>query len=172
MTQIAGGSDNMIETLNYGSHLPARMACTAVCEGPVLEIGCGNFSTPCLHSLCAVLKLPLVTTELEDSWREQFTSYASPTHQVLKQSVPLLAELAKQKWGLVFIDDQPDTRLGWLNVFFESARFVLQHDSNFPQYDQVLKDWVAARQCYHRTYTRVGPWTLAVSKTHPIPEFD
>lgn len=161
----------MIETLNYGSHLPALMACTAVCDGPVLEIGCGNFSTPCLHTLCAALKLPLVTTELDDNWRGQFASYETPFHKILKQSESLLKELSIQRWGLVFIDDQPDTRMGWLNLFFGSTRFVLQHDANFPQYDQALKDWVADRKCYHRTYTRVGPWTLAVSKSHEIPDF-
>ncbi len=160
-----------IETLNYGSHLPALMACTAVCEGPVLEIGCGHFSTPCLHSLCAVLGLPLVTTELEDSWREQFMCYESQGHQILKQTDALLADFAARQWGLVLVDGQPDTRVDHLNLFFDSARFVLQHDSNFPQYKEVLEAWVAARKCYHRTYTRVGPYTLAVSKTHPIPDF-
>lgn len=148
------------------------MACTAVCGGPVLEIGCGHFSTTCLHSLCAVLGLPLTTTESDDSWRSQFMSYITPKHQVLKQTDALLAELATRQWGLVLVDDWPDTRVDRLNMFFDSSRFVLQHDSNFPQYDQALKDWVDTRQCYHRTYTRVGPYTLAVSKTHPIPEFD
>jgi len=162
----------MIETLNYGSHLPALMACTAVCGGPVLEIGCGNFSTPCLHSLCAVLGLPLVTTEFDDSWRNQFTSYITPTHQVLKQTDALLKELATRQWGLVLVDDQPQTRIDRLNMFFDSARFVLFHDFNFPDYKENLETWVSARQCYHRVYTRVGPWTLGVSKTHPIPEFD
>lgn len=161
----------MIEALNYGSHLPALMSCVAVCDGPVLEIGCGNFSTPCLHALCSTLHLPLVTTELEDSWRGQFTSYASPSHQVLKQTDELLAELATQRWGLVFIDDQPDSRLGHLDAFFDKAKFVLHHDANFPQYLKPLEEWVAARKCHHRYYTRVGPWTLAVSKTRPIPEF-
>lgn len=161
----------MIESLNYGSHLPALMACAAVCNGPILEIGCGHFSTPCLHSLCAALKLPLVTTEMEDVWRSQFLDFASDTHSVLKQTDALLGELASRQWGLVLVDDQPDTRIDRLNLFFESARFVLFHDANFPQYDQVLKDWIAARKCYHRVYTRVGPYTLAVSKTHPIPDF-
>lgn len=167
----------MIETLsdgaplNYGSHLPALMACAAVCEGPVLEIGCGHFSTPCLHALCSALGLPLVTTELEDSWRSQFLDFETPTHRVMKQTDALLVELAERQWGLVLVDDWPGTRIDRLNLFFDSARFVLFHDCNFPEYKQVLEDWVAARQCHHRTYTRYGPYTLAVSKTHPIPEF-
>lgn len=161
---------NSTAQLNYGSHLPPLMACTAVCEGPVLEIGCGNFSTPCLHSLCAALNLPLVTTELEDSWRAQFESYETPRHRVLRQTDTLLEEFAKGQWGLVFVDDQPDLRISHLDLFFNSARFVLFHDFNYPGFES-LPDWIAARQCFHRIYTRMGPHTLAVSKTHPIPDF-
>jgi hypothetical protein len=160
----------MTETLNYGSHLPALMACTAVCGGPVLEIGCGNFSTPCLHSLCAALKISLVTTELEDSWREQFVDFATPLHSVLKQTDVLLDELATRQWGLVLVDDQPDTRIDRLNLFFDSTRFLLFHDCNFPQYKETLETWVASHQCHHRVFSpKYGPWTLVVSKTHPIP---
>lgn len=156
--------------LNYGSHLPALMACAAVCEGPILEIGCGHFSTPCLHALCAALGLPLVTTELDDSWREQFGDFATPMHSVLKQTDALLAELAQRQWGLVLVDDWPDARMGHLNAFFGSARFVLFHDANLPGFES-LSGWLAAHPCHHRTYTRYGPYTLAVSKTHPIPKF-
>lgn len=162
----------MIETLNYGSHLPALMACTAVCGGPVLEIGSGNFSTPCLHSLCSALNLPLVTTEIEDSWREQFMEYSTPSHKVLRQTDELLMELATQQWGLVLVDDQPDTRVDRLNMFFNSARFVLFHDANFPQFDQTLKEWVSTHQCHHRMFApKHGPYTLVVSKTHALPNF-
>lgn len=162
----------MIETLNWGSHLPALMACTAVCDGPVLEIGCGHFSTPCLHAICAALKLQLTTVELSDEWRSLFTSYETAGHRVLKQSDPLLHELAGQQWGLVLVDDVADTRINRLDMFFDSSRFVLFHDCNFDEYREPLKKWVQDRQCFHRIYTKYGPHTLAVSKTHPIPEFE
>ena len=161
----------MIEALNYGSHLPPLMACTAVCGGPVLEIGSGNFSTPCLHSLCAALGLPLTTTELEDAWREQFVHFADHSHRVLKQTDELLRELAAQQWGLVLVDDQPQTRIDRLDMFFDSARFILFHDANFDDYREPLERWVAARNCNHRIYTKVGPHTLVVSKSHSIPQF-
>lgn len=166
------GNTDMIERLNYGSHLPALMACAAVCDGPILEIGSGNFSTPCLHALCSAMGTPLVTTELDDNWRAEFMEFDTPGHKVMKQTDALLAELAALRWGVVLVDDAPDTRIDRLNMFYGSARYVLHHDSNFPQYDQVLKEWVAAHKCHHRIYApRYGPHTLVVSKTHPIPEF-
>lgn len=159
----------MIETLNWGSHLPALMACTAVCEGPVLEIGCGHFSTPCLHALCSALGLPLTTTEATDTWRNQFAGYATQDHRILKQTDELLHGLAWGQWGLVLVDDQAENRLGWMDLFFDRTRYLLFHDCNFPEYDQPLKKWVAERGCHHRIYTLYGPHTLIVSKTHPIP---
>lgn len=159
-----------IETLNWGSHLPALMACVAICDGPVLEIGCGHFSTPCLHAICSALKLPLVTLEMEDAWRNQFTDYQGPGHRVLKQTNELVREFAGQTWGLVLIDDYPDNRLSWLPLFFGSTRFVLFHDANFPQYDIPLKQWLSVNPCNHRFYTRYGPWTLVVSREYQIPE--
>ena len=147
------------------------MACVAAGEGPVLEIGSGHFSTPCLHALCSALGHHLVTTELEDSWRAQFMDYDGPKHQVLKQTDALLQEFATQRWGVVLVDDQAHTRVDRLSMFFNSARYVLFHDANFPEYDQVLKDWVIANPCNSRYYTRYGPFTLVVSKDHPIPDF-
>lgn len=164
-------SDNTpaIETLNWGSHLPALMACVAVCDGPVLEIGSGHFSTPCLHAVCSALGLPLMTIEADDSWRTLFTDYENSMHRVLKQTNELVMELSKQKWGVVLIDDQPDNRLGWLTPFFNSSKYVLFHDCNFPQYAVPIADWLAANPCNSRFYTKYGPWTLIVSKEHPIP---
>lgn len=161
----------MIETLNWGSHLPPLMACAAICEGPVLEIGCGHFSTPCLHAVCTARRIQLVTVELEDSWRDLFAGYQTPLHAVLKQSDALLQELCKKQWGVVLVDDVADTRINRLDMFFDSAQFVLFHDSNFDEYRDKLKAWVEAKQCFHRYYTAYGPHTLVVSKTHPIPEF-
>lgn len=160
-----------IETLNWGSHLPALMACVAVCDGPVLEIGSGHFSTPCLHAVCSALGHKLVTTEMNDGWRAKFMDYAGPSHDVLKQTRGLLEELAKRKWGLVLVDDQADDRLDWFYMFADVSRYVLFHDANFDEYRQPLNDWVAANPCESRIYTRYGPHTLAISKTHSIPEF-
>ncbi len=160
----------MIETLNWGSHLPALMACVAVGDGPVLEIGCGHFSTPCLHAICSALKLPLTTIEADDAWRMQFTEYEGPGHRVMKQTDDLVRVLGEMKWGVVLIDDQADNRLGWLDVFFHSTKYMLFHDCNFPQYAVPTAEWLKANPCNHRIYTRYGPYTLVISKDHQIPE--
>ena len=159
-----------VETLNWGSHLPALMACVAVGGGPVLEIGSGHFSTPGLHAICSAMKIHLTTIEMDDAWRNQFTEYESPSHRVLKQTDELVRELGKQKWGVVLIDDQADNRLAWLDVFFNATNYMLFHDCNFPQYAAPTSDWLARNPCNHRIYTKYGPYTLVVSRDHQIPE--
>lgn len=160
-----------IETLNWGSHLPALMACVAVGEGPVLEIGSGHFSTPCLHAICSALGHHLVTTEMNDDWRAKFMNYSGPSHEVLKQTRGLLEELAKQRWGVVLVDDQADDRLDWFYMFANVSRYVLFHDANFDEYRQPLNNWLAANPCYSRIYTGYGPHTMVISKEHQIPVF-
>jgi hypothetical protein len=162
-------TDPAIETLNWGSHLPALMACVAVGDGPVLEIGCGHFSTPCLHAICSALGHPLVTLEMDDGWRSKFDDYESAGHRVLKQTDEVVRKFAEQKWGVVLIDDQADNRLEWVGVFFNSARYVLFHDCNFPQYGEALNKWLAENPCNSSIYTRYGPHTLVISKEHQIP---
>ena len=158
------------ETLNWGSHLPALMACVAIGGGPVLEIGSGHFSTPCLHALCSALGHPLVTLEMYDEWRTQFMDYERPWHRVLKQTDEVVREFSKQRWGVVLIDDQADNRLDWLDLFFNSTEFMLFHDCNFPQYAVPTSEWLTRNPCNSRIYTRYGPHTLVISKNHQIPE--
>jgi len=95
--------------------------------------------------------------------------YDGPMHSVQKQTDKLLHEYSKQHWGVVLIDDQADNRLSWISLFFNSARYVLFHDSNFPQYKQALDDWLVSNPCNSRVYTRYGPYTLVISKEHQIP---
>lgn len=159
-----------IETLNWGSHLPALMACVAACDGPVLEIGCGHFSTPCLHALCSALGKELVTLEVHDGWRERFVGYSCGWHRVLKQTDDVVRGFGRESWGVVFIDDDADNRLGWMDVFFGRADYVLFHDCNFPCYDGPLRGWLERNPCEHRIYTMYSPHTLVVSRKRKIPE--
>lgn len=159
------------EGLAWGSHLPALMACVAASDGPVLEFGAGNYSTPCLRAVCSVLGRELVTVEKVDSWLDGFRNYASPGHTLLKLTPGLAEELAKRQWGVVFVDDFPDDRLGRASLFLDSAQFMLFHDANFADMKPGHDAFLAAHECNHFVYTLYGPHTLIISKTREIPKF-
>jgi len=159
------------EGLAWGSHLPALMACVAASEGPVLEFGAGNYSTPCLRAVCDVTGRELVTVEKDDIWRERFTSYSSPTHQVLKLEPGLAEKLAERKWGVVFVDDYSEDRHARAGIFLNSAKFIVFHDYNFDDMKPGFDDFLSKNDCHHYVYRVYGPHTLIVSKEHQIPAF-
>lgn len=156
---------------DWGSHLPALMACIAASEGPVLEIGAGHFSTPCLHALCSTLKRQLVTTEVEDLWRMEFMNYANDWHQIMRQTEEKLQQLSQQQWGVVFVDDLASTRANRAELFYDSAQFMVFHDYNFPQFRPELDAWIAGKNCKTYVYKQYAPHTLIVSKNTDIPNF-
>ena len=155
----------------WGSHLPALIACVSACDGPMLEIGCGHYSTPCLHAICAVQGKQLITLEVEDSWRNQFARYKASFHYLTKQTEDVLRECAQKKWGVVFVDDLAGSRASRAEMFFDSADFMLFHDCNFPQFAPALSSWLDSHPCNFRRYDAYSPHTLIVSKTREIPDF-
>lgn len=159
------------EGLAWGSHLPALMACVAASEGPVLEFGAGNYSTPCLRAVCEVLGRELVTVEKVDSWRESFESYQHPLHQILKLVPNVTETLANRQWGVVFIDDAAEDRHARASMFADKAEFMLFHDYNFDDMKPGFDAWLAANPCNHYVYKLCGPHTLIVSKSREIPTF-
>lgn len=159
------------EGLAWGSHLPALMACVAASEGPVLEFGAGNYSTPCLRAVCEVLGRELVTVEKVDSWRRQFEIYDCPAHRVMNLTQGLTQELAKREWGVVFVDDAADDRHARASIFFDKAKFMVFHDYNFDDMKPGFDAWLAQHDCKHFVYTMYGPHTLIVSKDSEIPTF-
>jgi len=158
-------------SMDWGSHLPALVACVAACDGPVLEIGAGHHSTPVLHSLCAVLGKQLVTVEAEDLWREVFADYATDGHKILKQTDELLVALASEKWGVVFVDDLKGPRDDRARMFCRSSQFMVFHDYSMPFFGEPLDAWLGSEKFNSFVYRRYDPHTLVVSAGSDIPVF-
>jgi hypothetical protein len=158
-------------SMDWGSHLPALVACVAACDGPVLEIGAGHHSTPILHSLCAVLGKQLVTVEAEDVWREVFADYATDGHKVLKQTEELLVTLASENWGVVFVDDLKGPREDRARLFCRSSQFMVFHDYSMPFFGGPLDEWLGSEKFNSFVYRRYDPHTLVVSAGSAIPVF-
>ena len=156
--------------LDWGSHLPALIGCVAASEGDVLELGCGHYSTPCLHALCGSLGRNLMTLEAEQGWRDKFTKYSTTWHDVAaltQESVSRAA--AKDNWGVVFVDDAAGGRTQRANMFIDKAEFVLFHDYNFPDMKPPLDEFLANNKCQSFVYREYGPHTLIVSASRDIP---
>ena len=148
------------------------MACVVHSKGPVLEIGVGHYSTPCLHAVCEVLGRNLVSVEANPEWLAQFTHYTTDRHKLDRQTDATLDELAMLRWGVVFVDDLGgETRVKRLEKFFNSADYMLFHDYQFPQIKEDLDRWLEGKHRFTRVYDNYQPHTLIVSKDYPIPAF-
>ena len=52
----------------YGTHMAALITAVANTTGAVLEMGCGDFSTPLLHAICSAEKRFLLSAEDNKQW--------------------------------------------------------------------------------------------------------
>jgi len=173
----------------YGTHFPILAAAFHRVGGPVLELGCGDFSTPMLHYLCKG-SLPqyshrLVTADMDMEWLAKFREYGSPSHDFFLIGKPegepkVTMEIQgwrdwpmieEHQWGLVFIDCAPGEARHELAIRVANrARLVICHDSETDhgaagnyQYDKAK-----AHFKYVTEFRRWRPYTLCLSNVAPF----
>ena len=146
---------------DYGTHLPPLLKCVLMTDGPVLELGCGEWSTPVLHALCLVSRRLFVSTETREDWAKQIGD--SIGEKIL--CPPDLSALAKYHWSVVLIDHDPvASRVPDALRLAEFADFILIHDCQYPG----IVDELAAvldRWKYHFCYDSLWPPTMILSNT-------
>ena len=154
-----------METLPiYGTHYPVLAAAVQRTQGPVLELGCGHFSTPMLHLLCMEQKRRLVTVESDHEWMEKFHDMRSPWHtfvHVAETDWDSLTFIDTERWGVAFIDHRPVLRRKEdIRRLKDRAEFIVVHDTETPdyQYESILPSFK-----YRSDWKRYAPWTTVVS---------
>jgi len=115
----------------YGTHIP--VLCRAFIElrestGDVLELGCGDFSTPVLHELCANRKL--LTLDNDALWLERFSYLYSPQHIIKEVSSWDNLEEYNLKWDIVFVDQNPpQCRNSAISALADKSKLLIIHDT-------------------------------------------
>lgn len=162
---------DMQAATQWQSHLPALLACIAVTDGPVLELGVGHFSTPHLHAICGALNRMLISVEPDDVWREEFSRYTSGLHNFMASYTGLNVPGFIWHFGVSLVDHSPGgaNRAAAFKAFIELSDFVVVHDAqkdaeNFQHIEPML-----AGLNWHLC-TGYFPHTLCASKTRQIPE--
>lgn len=157
--------------VKYGSHMPALLACVAVTDGPVLELGVGHFSTPQLHAFCGAMGRALVSVELDEVWRHEFSRWlSSPRAHSFYSGIPL-EMLVEKRYGVALIDHSPGgaNRAAAFKALIDVCDYVVMHDAqrdaeNFEHVAPML-DGLHWHLC-----TGYFPHTLVCSRTRQIPE--
>jgi hypothetical protein len=154
------------EQLSWGSHMPALLACIGATRGPVLEIGCGHFSTPNLFALCGAMNRLFVSIEENEDWAKLFRG----VRRVESYQREFL-NLDKHFWSVVFIDQSGggEPRAYPFRKFIEISDYVVVHDYHRENVDAIAPT-LEDNRIYRHVTTTYQPPTLIASKTKPIPE--
>lgn len=141
------GKDNHESYSPYGTHMPVLIQAFFNTTGRVLELGCGNFSTPQLHLLCKYYRRDLITMDTGANWLNKFRDLESTNHKLLlvedydtwNWHVPEL----DQDWGLVLVDNAPgESRVNHILKLQNINGILLAHDAQEKGYKY--------QQCFNR----------------------
>jgi hypothetical protein len=157
----------------YATHLPVLATCIANTKGPVLELGSGEYSTPLIHMMCK--DRVVVSTDHDHEWLDKHTLNPKLPHSF--RLVPRdyhkreTLELAKQNWGVVFVDHiHADYRASDVMAFREMAEIIVVHDTIWEseELDYCMINGVLDKFEYKWEHRRSRPYTSAFSMTNPL----
>lgn len=152
---------------NWGSHLPMLIKAFLHTKGPVLELGCGDFSTPVLHELCAYFQRSLLSADSDLSWIDNFKDLENSWHKFIyipvfetkkNSKLELWNSIPLQDWGMIFVDHAPiRRRVDDIARFKDHAQIIVVHD-----YEKIDKE-IFNEFKYKYVYERYVSQTILIS---------
>lgn len=122
----------------YSTHRPVLEKLLTIIDKtkPILELGCGNGSTPILHKFSKDNKILLHTLDNNKEWLEKvsldFKSNRYHKYKEIKDWKEDLREFLDTEWSLVFIDQSPwEARAISLEYFKNKCDYVVLHDCDY-----------------------------------------
>ena len=156
-------------SLGRGSHAPALAGIMHNTEGPVLEMGAGDFSTQLLHALCMNTDRKLYTCDLAKETLNLFQYMVKSWHKFIHVTEASMWDNIgneEEHWGVVFIDHLPkERRAVELQRLRDKVDVFVVHDTNDESFglEEVLSSFK-----YRSTFTHYTPHTTVVSDTVDI----
>jgi hypothetical protein len=153
-----------------GSHLPMVMKALELTTGPVLELGCGFYSTPVLHWYCFRTNRKLLSCETDPLWYRYAKDAERGNHQVQFASDYSAFDLTGP-WSVVLIDNEPaERRIEEVKRVLD-AEYVIVHDSNGVWEKKYHYGNVYPLFKYTYKYRRANPYTTVMSNFHELSAF-
>jgi hypothetical protein len=153
-----------------GSHLPVLMKAVALTEGPILELGCGLYSTTPLHWACHVPKRKLVTYEGNPEFFDFLKAYETEWHEVHCIDDWDAIDIS-HPWSVAFVDHAPDGRR-WQEVKrLLHAEYVVAHDSEGRNDRKYQFSKITPLFKYQFEYKGAFPHTSVWSNLHDVTDF-
>lgn len=129
-------------------------------QGAVLELGCGEYSTPLLHALCSADKRSVFTVDADVERINSFQEFGTSWHQMQCLSLSTKNSIKKRHWAVVFINKNIRKKYqDDLKKLYSNTDIFVIHDSNDIELD-IVKQFT-----YHYIYDRYNNHTLLLSNT-------
>jgi len=156
-----------------GTHLAILLKCFELGDGPILEMGTGQFSTPILDMMCKRRqKRWILSLENDPEWYAiNKAKYESDYHKFMFVQDWDAPPIMETHWGLVLIDHKPALRRKTDIVRLKHrAHYILCHDSEpeierFYRYDRAYPHFK-----YRYDYEECEPFTTVLSNFSNLGE--
>lgn len=170
-----------LEHADCGTHMAPLLTVVTHTDGPLLEMGSGDFSTPLLHAICSKSKRFLLTAETDKKWLHNFIDLKSEWHAFVYVPVyeddwslnpkPALWDAVggDRHWAVVFIDHRPgERRVEDIRRLRKNTDIFVVHDTQQPSYcyEPVLNTFK-----YKYVYERYATQTTIVSDIIDVSTF-
>lgn len=162
------------EAIGTGSHLALLVQAIQQTEGPILELGAGEWSTPVLRQLA--FHREVVTVENSDEWRRHVGNLEGGNLRMVPALTP---DLRDRHWGVVLVDNAPEIdRVPALDHL--DADIFVTHDSEvsellppelYPNYEgprRAIRQAMTNHRYFYEDKSRM-PRTALSSNTVPLP---
>ena len=149
------------------THMPMVVAMVIKSGGPILEMGCGPYSTYILHEICKLTKRELVTLDGLAGWLDEYLFLASNFHSLyFVKDWAAYTLIDAKRWGMVLIDHAPeDRRKIDIDRLKDNADYLIVHDTNVAGYGY---EPILDKFKYRFDYKIVIPWTTVVSNVKDL----
>jgi hypothetical protein len=146
----------------YHTHQRVLAEYASICDGPILELGCGWGSTPMLSGICSARGLDLISVESDKDWFDKISINFDHRFRLTRSWIDIPEY--RQKWGLVFVDHGCVAERNASIVSVE-AEYIVVHDTEDPiyKYEDVLGNFK-----YRKDYKSMSPWTTVISNHSPL----
>lgn len=153
-----------------GSHLPVLIKLVSSTHGPILELGCGVYSTHYLHWACYSTKRRFVSYENNPKYFDYINQFTTDYHEV--NCVPAWDTIdLSEKWSIAFIDHCPDEERIREIKRLTHADFVVAHDSENKRQDKYQYHKIHGLFKYRWKYRDAVPHTSIFSNVYNLERF-
>lgn len=143
----------------YSTHLEALVAAAIESRGDILELGCGDYSSPILAAIARHHGGKLLIKSSSREWADRFR------HLAEVEIVNWETCSIDGKYGMIFIDSEEhhEGRMTKLIQLKDHAPIIVMHDANSIESDSRWSEIIKLFKTI-RMYKTYSPWTVVLKK--------